>query len=280
MKHLNQNQEFRFNEVLFEHRNKEYGAYVLRNESDKILTKALFVGVSLLAAISVTPFVISALQGPKIIDSIIACDFGPFDIKDVDQPDVMPPVEVNLPEAQPEKVKTYDATIPEPKATVKTEKVVEKIEGAVAGPTSNPEGTITTTNYHPVPPQAGTGPAVPYIPPTPPAKVPDNHIASDNELASEAVFAGGIDAFRNKVMNNFDISGFEGNGDTMRTIITFVVEKDGTISGLKANGKDVEFNNEAIRTIKNVKGLWKPAKNKQGETVRSYFKFPITMNFE
>ena len=48
MKHQNQNQEFRFNEVLFEHRNKEYGAYVLRNESDRILTKALFVGVSLL----------------------------------------------------------------------------------------------------------------------------------------------------------------------------------------------------------------------------------------
>ncbi|WP_223558578.1 energy transducer TonB [Chryseobacterium lathyri] len=279
MKHQNQNQEFRFNEVLFEHRNKEYGAYVLRNESDRLLTKALFVGVSLLAAISITPLVISALQGPKITEQIIACDFGPFDVKDVDQPDI-PPVEIKLPAVQPEKMKTYDATIPEPTAHVRTEKVVKKIEGAVAGPTSNPEGTIATTNYHPVPPQVGTGPAVPYIPPTPPAKVPDNHIASGDELASEAAFSGGIDAFRNKVINNFDSSGFEGNGDTMKTVITFIVEKDGTISGLKANGKDVEFNNEAIRTIKNVKGLWKPAKNKQGETVRSYFKFPITMNFE
>jgi len=280
MKHLNQNQEFRFNEVLFEHRNKEYGAYVLRNESDKILTKALFVGVSLLAAISITPFVISAFQtdapseGPGGVEIEFIDPVTPPDIQ------VKPPVQIQKPEVQPQKVKTYDATIPEPKAVVKTEKVVEKIEGAVAGPISNPEGTIATTNYHPVPPQAGTGPAVPYIPPTPPAKVPDNHIASDSELASEAVFTGGINAFRNKVMNNFDISGFEGNRDTMRTIITFVVEKDGTISGLKANGKDVEFNNEAIRTIKNVKGLWKPAKNKQGETVRSYFKFPITMNFE
>jgi protein TonB len=62
MKHLHQNQEFRFNEVLFEHRNKEYGAYVLRNESDRILTKALFVGVSLLAAVSITPFVIKAFK--------------------------------------------------------------------------------------------------------------------------------------------------------------------------------------------------------------------------
>ncbi|MGN7757862.1 energy transducer TonB [Chryseobacterium sp. 22532] len=280
MKHQNQNQEFRFNEVLFEHRNKEYGAYALRNESDRLLTKALFVGVSLLAAISITPFVISAFQtdvqseGPGGIEIELVDPFVPPDVQ------VKPPVQIQKPETQPEKVKTYDATIPEPTANVKTEKVVEKIEGAVAGPKSNPEGTIATTNYHPVPPQAGTGPAVPYIPPTPPAKVPDNHIASGDELASEAAFSGGIDAFRNKVINNFDSSGFEGNGDTMKTVITFIVEKDGTISGLKANGKDVEFNNEAIRTIKNVKGLWKPAKNKQGEAVRSYFKFPITMNFE
>jgi protein TonB len=70
MKHLHQNQEFRFNEVLFEHRNKKYGAYVLRNESDRILTKALFVGVSLLAAVSITPFVIKAFKTSGPIDKI------------------------------------------------------------------------------------------------------------------------------------------------------------------------------------------------------------------
>jgi len=279
MKHPNQNQEFRFNEVLFEHRNKEYGAYALRNESDRLLTKALFVGVSLLAAISITPFVISAFQTTEkvIINDPI---YRPIGIILNDPPKENPQVQIQKPEVQPQKVKTYDASLGEPKAHVTNEKVVEKIEGAVAGPENNKDGIIATTNYHPVPPQAGTGPAVPYIQPTPPAKVSDNHIASGDELASEAVFTGGIDSFRNKVINNFDSSGFEGNGDTMKTVVTFIVEKDGTISGLKANGKDVEFNNEAIRTIKNVKGLWKPAKNKQGEAVRSYFKFPITMNFE
>ncbi|KFF17684.1 energy transducer TonB [Chryseobacterium sp. JM1] len=280
MKHLNQNQEFRFNEVLFEHRNKEYGAYALRNESDRILTKALFVGVSLLAAISITPFVISAFQSDVRSESgdgveiVLVDPVVPPDIQ------VKPPVQIQKTEVQPPKVKTYDATLGEPKAHVTNEKVIEKIEGAVAGPENNKDGIIATTNYHSVPPQAGTGPAVPYIPPTSPAKVPDNHIADPTELASEAVFAGGIDSFRNKVMNNFDGSGFGDDGGIMKTVITFIVEKDGTISGLKANGKDADFNNEAIRTIKNIKGLWKPAKNKQGETVRSYFKFPISMNFE
>lgn len=278
MKHLNQNQEFRFNEVLFEHRNKEYGAYALRNESDRILTKALFVGVSLLAAISVTPFVISAFQTHEVVNDGGFILPPPVYI----EPDLPKeqPAEIVKPQVVPEKVKTYVETVPEPTANVTNEHIVKKVEGAIAGPVNSTEGAIATTSYHPVLPQAGTGPAVPYIPPTPPAKVPDNHIADPTELASEAVFAGGIDSFRNKVINNFDGSGFGDDGGTMKTVITFIVEKDGTISGLKANGKDADFNNEAIRTIKNIKGLWKPAKNKQGESVRSYFKFPISMNFE
>jgi hypothetical protein len=280
MKHLNQNQEFRFNEVLFEHRNKEYGAYALRNESDRILTKALFVGVSLLAAVSITPFVISAFTPTE---TVVIADpiFRPIDIIPNDPPKENPPVQVEKTVVLPEKVKTIDERLPDPKAEVTHEKVVEKIEGAVAGTENNNDGVIAKTSYHPVPPQAGSGPAVPYIPPTPPApKVPDNHIAGTGELSAEATFSGGIESFRNKMINKFDGSGFEGQGETMRTVITFVVEKDGTISGIKGNGTDAEFNKEAMRAIKSIGGVWKPAKNKQGESVRSYFKFPITMNFE
>ncbi|SEM46868.1 protein TonB [Chryseobacterium taichungense] len=79
-------------------------------------------------------------------------------------------------------------------------------------------------------------------------------------------------------MNNFDGSGFE-SGDVMRTTITFIVEKDGTISGIKADGKDADFNSEAMRTIRSIKGKWVPAKI-NGQPVRSYFKFPISMKFD
>lgn len=279
MKHLNQNQEFRFNEILFEHRNKEYGAYALRNESDRILTKALFVGVSLLAAVSITPLIISAFRTEPSVH--VPVDGPPLVIKlkKVDQIE-KPPVQIEKTVVLPEKVKTIDKRLPEPKAEVTHEKVVEKIEGAVAGTENNNDGLIAKTSYHSAPPQAGPGPAVPYVPPTPPAPVPDNHIAAAGELSAEAAFSGGIDSFRNKMINKFDSSGFEGQGDTMRTVITFVVEKDGTISGIKANGADAEFNKEAMRAIKSIGGTWKPAKNKQGENVRSYFKFPITMNFD
>lgn len=279
MKHLNQNQEFRFNEVLFEHRNKEYGAYALRNESDRILTKALFVGVSLLAAVSITPFVISALQGPEVIQQ--TWELPPPMIIPEEPIQKDPPAQIVKP-TPTEKVKTYDATVPEPKAVVRNEKatVIDKVNAVASVQTSQGKETETTSYVAPITPQViggGTGPSIktdPVVEKTDPKKI-------ETELSVEANFMGGIDSFRNKVMNNFDSSGFDAE-DVMKTTITFIVEMDGSISGIKANGTNADFNNEAIRTIKSISknGKWIPAKNKKGESVRSYFKFPISMKFD
>ena len=95
----------------------------------------------------------------------------------------------------------------------------------------------------------------------------------------QAGFNGGIDSFRSKVVQNFSTADFEGTGELMKTTVTFIVEKDGTISNVKATGSDRDFNAEAERTIRTIKGKWTPAKL-NGEHVRSYFKFPISMMFE
>lgn len=277
MKHIHQNQEFRFNEVLFEHRNKEYGAYVLRNESDKILTKALFIGVSLLAAISVTPVIINAFKSTEIPETGTVFTLPPP--VNVTTPEKDPPAQVK-PQPAPD-VKTYDGRLPEPRKIVTNEKNVTPEEklNAVASTQTSAGKEITTPTYVPTTPTIGTGPVINTAPPTVVPKEDPNKIVDAKDLGKEAIFDGGIDSFRNKVMNNFDGSGFD-SGDVMKTTITFIVEKDGTISGIKANGNDADFNNEAIRTIKSIKGKWAPAKNKQGEIVRSYFKFPISMKFD
>jgi len=281
MKQLETNQEFRFNEILFEHRNKEYGAYVLRNESDRILTKALFIGVSLLAAISISPLVISAfkseepIKGPEGVEIELVDPITPPDVQE------QPPIVVQPIQARPN-VKQFDSSVPTPSSTA-DEKPVEKIpEDAVAGLTNNFKGEPVKDTYIPPAPTIGKGPAVPQIPVTQPPTIDKNAIVGGSELAVEASFEGGINSFRTKVMNNFDGSGIEGNGDVLKTTVTFIVEIDGTISGIKANGGDADFNSEAMRTIKSIsnKGKWKPGKNKRGESVRSYFKFPISMQFE
>ncbi|WP_312512436.1 energy transducer TonB [Chryseobacterium culicis] len=279
MKQHNQNQEFRFNEVLFEHRNKDYGAYVLRNESDRILTKALFIGAGLMAAVSITPFVISAMKPADIPSGPLYELPRVVEIQEIDKPKD-PPAQIVKSTPPAPAVKTYDERLPEPTAFVTHEKQVEDKTNAVAS-TQTSEGKETTTDsYIPIVPRVigGDGPPTvktePVVEKTDPKKI-------ETELSVEANFAGGIDSFRNKVMNNFDGSGFESE-DVVKTTVTFIVEMDGTISGVKANGTNAEFNNEAVRTIKNIsnKGKWIPAKNKKGEFVRSYFKFPISMRFD
>ncbi|RKS97473.1 energy transducer TonB [Chryseobacterium defluvii] len=279
MKHLQHNQEFRLNEILFEHRNKEYGAYVLRNESDRLLTKALFVGVGLLAAISITPMLISTFKNdvPTEGPGGVVIEFVDPVVPDVPETPPVQPVQPTAPEQQ-----TFNSAVPTPSSNAPDEPIKDIPETAKPGLVDNfkPEPNPSDT-YVPTTSNTGIGPIVPEVKPQPPVEKTDpNKIADAGELSKEADFVGGINSFRNKVISNFDGSGFEGSGDLMKTTITFIVETDGTISGIKANGGDADFNNEAIRTIKSVKGKWVPGKNKKGEAVRSYFKFPISMKFE
>jgi protein TonB len=96
----------------------------------------------------------------------------------------------------------------------------------------------------------------------------------------EANFNGGIEGFRNKVLNNFDTTVVTSeSGEIVKAVVTFVVERDGSISNIKASGVNADFNKEAEKVIKNIKGKWNPAKL-GGQNVRSYFKFPISMQFE
>lgn len=280
MKHMHQNQEFRFNEVLFEHRNKQYGAYVLRNESDRILTKALFIGVSVLAAISLTPLIANAFKSDS--ESTIVCRYpGPIELENVDTPEI--PVTVTSVQPVKPEVRTFDNTVPTPSSTAPTDLRRDIPDDAIAGLKDNFKADpAPTAAYVPPTTNIGKGPVISTPPPAMPVEKTDpNKVVDGKDLGVEANFNGGIESFRNKVMNNFDGSGFESDG-IMRTTVTFIVEIDGSISNIKANGSDAGFNSEAIRTVKAIsaEGKWIPGKNKKGESVRSYFKFPISMKFD
>lgn len=276
MKHLLQNKEFQLDEILFQGRNKNYGAYILRQDSDRILTKSMFVGIALFGLIAATPFAVNAMKGniaskPPIE---VVFDFIPPD----DIPEIIKPPQVSVPPQSD--VKTVDTQVPEPKRGAIKDKApatVTERENVVSG-FENKGTEEVKVNYNPpsVPTFQGP-PSVPQSPPTVIPKVPDNVIVT--KVDEEAVFKGGIEAFRSKVIQSFDTSNFDGMGEKISTTITFIVEKDGTISGIQSNGKDSSFNKEAEKTIKKVKGSWTPAKVK-GEPVRSYFRFPISMMFE
>lgn len=266
---LNSEKEYRFNEILFENRNKNYGAYVMRNNEAHHLTKALFIGVAIFASLAITPLIINSFQTPAIVDS----DSGGFIYTPVDVlPDKIP---VLVTPIVPPRIieSTVKLEIPTPIRNPKVETPATPLSA-----TNNARiGTETVIGTPPVTISAPvivehTIISVPVVP----KPVNNNPVI---KVDTEAVFNGGINAFRTKVVQNFNAGNFDGTGDLLKTTVTFIVEKDGTISSITAKGADSKFNKEAENTIKNIKGKWMPAKL-NGENVRSYFNFPISMQFE
>ncbi|MGC4129452.1 MAG: energy transducer TonB [Bergeyella sp.] len=273
MKHLLKNTEFQLDEILFQGRNKEYGAYVLRSESELILTKALFAGVALFGAVALTPFILNAFK----TDSGIATPPPVVvELSDVEKfTETVKPPEIAVPPKQD--VKIVDTRVPEPVRDAKIQTppaTIDDSKDAVRG-FENKDGIPPVVEY--TPPQLSTGGTNVKTPPTEKVEPVSNEPFVNPEVSAD--FQGGINAFRNKMMQNFDTSGFEGSGDKITTTVVFIVERDGTISGVKADGADAYFNREAERTIKKIKGKWNPAKV-NGQPVRSYFRFPVSMKFE
>lgn len=259
-----------FNEIVFENRNKAYGAYALRTEANHLMQRAFFIGISFFATMAIVPLVISKLKPTPTVVS----DHGPTILKyipeertiDKPQPQIQKPTPVN-------QVKTQSLDVPNPtKDAVKDQTINPKDNDALISDRDRQGTPVDNQNPTTVTPNTGT----PNVDTT--TKVDPNAIPVNVDI--EAGFVGGIEAIRNKVMQNFDTGAVQSDsGEIIRGTVTFIVEKDGTITNIKASSSNPDFNKEAERTIKNIKGKWVPAKL-QGQAVRSYFRFPISMQFD
>jgi len=266
----------RMDEIVFANRNKAYGAYALRNEYSNQLTKALLVGVAFFGTLSVIPLIISAFESNATIPTddhskreIIVID-EPIDVPKPPQAAVIPPKVKTVASPEYTPVRVVKKNKPEPTDDDKKNAAISNVTSA------GPETTMVTA------PPVITGPptVAPYtVPVTPPAVVEDpDKVRKPDEVDVAANFKGGIDAFRQKVAQGFDTGSVDQSG-MVSGVITFVVEKDGSISNIKINGENSDFNKEAERTVKSIKSKWTPAQL-NGKTVRSSFRMPISMRIE
>ena len=110
---------------------------------------------------------------------------------------------------------------------------------------------------------------------------------------------GGDNGFRELLASNTDLNKIDGYEDfpeetkkeiqklisenkptpsvMLYTTLTFIIEPDGTMSNILAEGENESFNKEMERVVKeDIKDKWIPAEVK-GKKVRSYYKMPIRM---
>ena len=96
--------------------------------------------------------------------------------------------------------------------------------------------------------------------------------------ATAATFPAGNDVFTKMVYAKFNhgIIDCDDEETVQRTVIEFIVEKDGTLSNIKAVGNNEALNREGVRIVNSIKDKWTPGIVK-GKNVRMKFKQPLKL---
>lgn len=94
-----------------------------------------------------------------------------------------------------------------------------------------------------------------------------------------AEYPGGIDKLREIVSSSFYFDADVDRNAVLKSIVTFVVEKDGSIAQVRSEGDNIVFNRQAEICMYLVPDKFIPG-TLHGVAVRSRFTFPITMKFD
>ncbi|MCD0479534.1 energy transducer TonB [Chryseobacterium sp. LC2016-29] len=268
-------QNLTLDEIVFENRNKAYGAYDLRHQYPRLLTKSFIIGTGLFLVTALSPFIYMTIKSMNEKEAVEVKS----DLVEIieEEPIIEQPKEEEPPPPPPpveeEKIEIIQNVVPEPVKAPKIETPPPPISEQLKTTTGavSQEG-VKAPAYTPPPPPPSTGTKASTAEVKP--QVSDTQVYSEVEQTAE--FPGGINAFRKKVSENFDSSAIEGADGVVKGEVTFVVERDGSITDVKVTGKNSDFNSEAVRTVKSIKNKWAPAKI-NGQSVRYRYRLPLAM---
>ncbi len=94
-----------------------------------------------------------------------------------------------------------------------------------------------------------------------------------------ADYPGGINELRKEVADLFYLGGVYSDTKTVKANVGFIVERDGHITNVQAEGENFTFNRQAEIAVYSVSQKFSPA-IVNGDPVRYRFKLPLTMNIE
>ncbi len=250
--------------LVFENRNKEYGAYQLRHESSRTILMSFFSGI-LLIAILAGIYSLSNLLVKPTIETI--------------QPQVDIPIIVTNYTVPIEKTitpKTKTPAIKQQEATVIAPMVVSKTPDLIVDIPINKN----TIENHPASTGTATGTGITNTTGTPGNVTlpPDdgNGIVTATALDKLPEFPGGMAKFYTYVGNNFEKPEIEGV-NTIKVLVSFIIEKDGSMTDIQVK-KDPGYGlaREAIRVLKSLRTKWTPGMI-GSKAVRTAYNLPISI---
>jgi len=269
-------------DLIFEGRNKEYGAYELRKQYNRRLTKALVITFGGLLLIFLTSFLVNVAKN-RNKGQVQVQEVTLADIKQEEKNEPPPPPPPKPPE--PPKVEMAKFTPPK---VVKDEDVkeeekppeVDKLEDTKIG-TSNQEG-IKDEGIVAPPVQEGGVVEAPKA---------DDEDKVFQKVEIDAEFPGGNSSWTKYVTREIErnMDELQEDGKSGTVVVLFIVDKEGAVSEVRslpcseagvANclGPGTKLAEVAVSAIK--KGpKWKPAVQ-NGRNVKAYRRQPVTFRLE
>lgn len=262
-------------DMVFEGRNKSYGAYQLRLENPKTTVKAFVIGALIFSVGVAAPLISKYAVGDEkeeVIDQVIeVVDLPPPPVEEpVVPPPPPPPEQAQAPKSlveevkfKPLEVKKKEQVVEEPPKTTQFQKADPSSRNAEASPTGDinigkPAGDL----------DKGQG-----------VETVDNNIYNYAGLEVGAEFPGGMNAFNAFVSKNLRLPDVD-QDLSVKVFVYFVVEKDGSMSNIKVT-RDPGYGlgKEAERVLKSMKQKWKPGVQ-NGKNVRVAYSLPIAINIK
>ena len=262
-------------DIIFDGKNKQYGAYELRKTYNKRLTRALLIT----AAIGLLVFlgsVFASIINKNNKDVYEVKDTQLAEIKKNDAPPPPPPPPPPPKPPPPPEVNQVKFTPPKivKDEEVKPDEKIEEIKEDQKISTKTVESENKTEVVQA--PVEDKGTQVVEV------KKDDEENKIFNKVEVEAAFPGGDAAWRNYLQKNLNPDVPVENGaseGTYTVIVKFVVSRDGSLSDVTCESDPGHgMCAEAVRVIKKTRN-WTPA-IQNGRNVNAYRRQPITFQVE
>lgn len=264
-----------FDEILFEHRNKAYGAYSLRHQYQNNIQKAIFGGILIFGLIIFSEPLLKAFTPEKKDNALMSEVVTISDLPKKEEKTPPPPPE-KTPPPPPKKVAIMRFVVP--KVTDKIEEIKEPIvptdtlQGAKIG-VINQVGT--THIFEPTPPSVLT--------PEPPDPTPTPVVAEDKPfifVEQQPEFPNGTTAMYRFLAENIKYPAVARESGVEGTVyVQFVVGKEGYIRDAKVvRGVGGGCSEEALRVV-NMMPQWKVGKQ-NGMSVSVLMTLPIKFKLD
>jgi protein TonB len=263
-------------DIIFEGRNKDYGAYELRKTYNKRLVTSLLIVAAICALLFIGYLVSNLLADKGETKAVEVQDVQLEEIKQEEKKEEPPPPP---PPKPPEPPKVEMAKFTPPKI-VKDEEVkeeekppeVEKLEETKIG-TMNQEGVKDEGIVAPPADDAGKGVV------EAPKKDDEDWDKTFTKVEIESEYPGGAAAWQRYLNRNLRYPQEAIDNEVQGAVVVqFIVDKEGNVSDVEAISGPNELRAEAVRVIKKS-GKWTPAVQ-NGRQVKSYKKQPIVFRLE